>query len=86
MNADRPTIISVLDPLTPAFERVKTVLFRPFDLVGGSLSASAPGWHTWEVVVAAEADQDGNLVPEMLGRVSTRQKNSSWIIFIGSSL
>lgn len=32
MNAEQPTTISVLDPLTPAFERVKTVLFRPFDL------------------------------------------------------
>ena len=32
MNAEQPTTISVLDPLTPALERVKTVLFRPFDL------------------------------------------------------
>ncbi len=32
MNAEQPTTISVLDPLTPAFERVKTILFRPFDL------------------------------------------------------
>ena len=32
MNAEQPMTISVVDPLTPAFERVKTVLFRPFDL------------------------------------------------------
>jgi hypothetical protein len=32
MNTEQPTTISVVDPLTPAFERVKAVLFRPFDL------------------------------------------------------
>ena len=32
MNEEQPITVSVLDPLTPAFERVKTVLFRPFDL------------------------------------------------------
>lgn len=32
MNAEQSTAISVLDPLTPAFERVKAILFRPFDL------------------------------------------------------
>jgi hypothetical protein len=28
----RPDYVSVIDPITPAIERVKTVLFRPFDL------------------------------------------------------
>jgi hypothetical protein len=28
----RPPYVSVIDPVGPAFERVKTVLFRPFDL------------------------------------------------------
>jgi len=32
MNAEQPAVISVIDPLSPAFERVKTILFRPFDL------------------------------------------------------
>ncbi len=31
MNGERP-YVSVVEPLTPAIERVKTVLFRPFDL------------------------------------------------------
>jgi hypothetical protein len=31
MNGEQP-YISVVEPLTPAIERVKTVLFRPFDL------------------------------------------------------
>lgn len=32
MTPEQPSRISVIDPLTPAFERVKTILFRPFDL------------------------------------------------------
>jgi hypothetical protein len=28
----RPSYVSVIDPIAPAIERVKTVLFRPFDL------------------------------------------------------
>jgi hypothetical protein len=32
MNAEQSTAISVLDPLTPAFQRVKAILFKPFDL------------------------------------------------------
>lgn len=28
----RPDYVSVIEPITPAIERVKTVLFRPFDL------------------------------------------------------
>ncbi|MHC4230861.1 MAG: DUF7544 domain-containing protein, partial [Planctomycetota bacterium] len=31
MNGERP-YVSVVDPVTPAIERVKTILFRPFDL------------------------------------------------------
>ena len=31
MNGEQP-YVSVVEPLTPAIERVKTVLFRPFDL------------------------------------------------------
>jgi len=31
MNGD-PSYVSVVEPLTPAIERVKTILFRPFDL------------------------------------------------------
>jgi hypothetical protein len=31
MNGERP-YVSVIDPLNPAIERVKTILFRPFDL------------------------------------------------------
>ena len=31
MNA-RPAYVSVIDPIGPAIERVRTVLFRPFDL------------------------------------------------------
>jgi len=30
MNAEQPTRISVIDPLGPAFERVKIILFKPF--------------------------------------------------------
>lgn len=32
MNGVHPTSISVVDPISPAIERVRTVLFRPFDL------------------------------------------------------
>jgi hypothetical protein len=32
MNAPRPPSVSVIDPISPALERVRTVLFRPFDL------------------------------------------------------
>jgi len=32
MNA-QPPHVSVIDPISPAFERVRTILFRPFDLV-----------------------------------------------------
>ena len=32
MTPLRPPIISVIDPIGPAFEKVKTILFRPFDL------------------------------------------------------
>lgn len=32
MTAEQITRISVIDPLGPAFERVKTILFKPFDL------------------------------------------------------
>jgi hypothetical protein len=33
MNAPRVQSVSVIDPIGPALERVRTVLFRPFDLV-----------------------------------------------------
>ena len=32
MTPEQPTNISVIDPLGPAFERVKVILFKPFDL------------------------------------------------------
>jgi hypothetical protein len=32
MSPEQLSRISVIDPLTPAFERVKTILFKPFDL------------------------------------------------------
>ena len=32
MTPLRPPIISVIEPIGPAFEKVKTILFRPFDL------------------------------------------------------
>ena len=32
MTPQQPTNISVIDPLRPAFERVKVILFKPFDL------------------------------------------------------
>ncbi len=32
MTPQRPPTISVIDPIGPAFEKVKTILFRPFDL------------------------------------------------------
>ncbi len=32
MNPERPLTVSVLDPITPAIDRVKLMLFRPFDL------------------------------------------------------
>jgi hypothetical protein len=32
MTPQRPSIVSVIDPIGPAFEKVKTILFRPFDL------------------------------------------------------
>jgi len=32
MTPQRPPIVSIIDPLGPAFEKVKTILFRPFDL------------------------------------------------------
>ena len=32
MNELRPAGVSVINPITPAFERVKLILFRPFDL------------------------------------------------------
>ena len=32
METERPAYVSVLEPLTPAIERVKTMLFRPFNL------------------------------------------------------
>lgn len=32
MTAERPDKVSVIDPITPAINRVKIVLFRPFDL------------------------------------------------------
>jgi len=32
MNAQQITKVSVIDPLGPAFERVKIILFKPFDL------------------------------------------------------
>lgn len=32
MNAERPDRVSVIDPISPAIERVKLMLFRPFDL------------------------------------------------------
>ena len=33
MNGAQPTNVSVIDPINPAIERVKTVLFSPFDLM-----------------------------------------------------
>lgn len=32
MNSQRPERVSVIDPISPAIERVKLMLFRPFDL------------------------------------------------------
>ena len=32
MTPQRPPTVSVIDPIGPAFEKVKTILFRPFDL------------------------------------------------------
>ncbi len=32
MSAERPDKVSVIDPITPAIDRVKILLFRPFDL------------------------------------------------------
>ncbi len=32
MTAERPDKVSVIDPITPAIDRVKIMLFRPFDL------------------------------------------------------
>jgi hypothetical protein len=32
MSAEQPTNISVIDPISPAIERVKIILFKPFDL------------------------------------------------------
>jgi hypothetical protein len=32
MTAERPAHISVIDPIGPAIEQVKTILFKPFDL------------------------------------------------------
>ena len=32
MTPEQPTNISVIDPLNPAFERMKVILFKPFDL------------------------------------------------------
>ena len=32
MNSQRPDKVSVIDPISPAIERVKLMLFRPFDL------------------------------------------------------
>lgn len=32
MTPQQPPTISVIDPIGPAFEKVKTILFRPFDL------------------------------------------------------
>ena len=32
MNPERPDKVSVIDPISPAIERVKLMLFRPFDL------------------------------------------------------
>ncbi len=32
MTSQQPPIISVIDPISPAFEKVKTILFKPFDL------------------------------------------------------
>jgi hypothetical protein len=32
MNQLKPVYINVIDPINPAIERVKTILFRPFDL------------------------------------------------------
>jgi len=32
MNPERPSTVSVIDPITPAIDRVKLMLFKPFDL------------------------------------------------------
>jgi hypothetical protein len=32
MNSSQPNRVSVIDPITPAIDRVKLILFRPFDL------------------------------------------------------
>jgi MFS family permease len=32
MNAEQPNKVSVIDPISPAIERVKVMLFKPFDL------------------------------------------------------
>jgi len=32
MNSEQPNRVSVIDPVTPAIDRVKLILFRPFDL------------------------------------------------------
>jgi len=32
MTPQRPPAVSVIDPIGPAFEKVKTILFKPFDL------------------------------------------------------
>jgi hypothetical protein len=32
MNPERPLTVSVIDPITPAIDRVKLMLFKPFDL------------------------------------------------------
>jgi hypothetical protein len=32
MNPEQPSRVSVIDPITPAIDRVKLILFRPFDL------------------------------------------------------
>jgi hypothetical protein len=32
MNSEQPSRISVIDPITPAIDRVKLMLFKPFDL------------------------------------------------------
>jgi hypothetical protein len=32
MNYEQPNRVSVIDPITPAIDRVKLILFRPFDM------------------------------------------------------
>lgn len=98
MTSEQPERVSVIDPITPAIDRVKLMLFRPFELRRWFVIGFCTGWPFWEAEAREEAREVGEAGPVTTSRASrtnsrlryerllARQRSFLWITCTGSCL